>query len=223
MMIFQHKYMPQTFNDLIFPDKNTRQRLTEFANNARHNSLIFYGPYGTAKTTTATLLASMRSQGLEYGGVDFYQASEIDDKTFDRIANSRSMQQMCGVQIPVTIIDEIDQVSGDLQYKLRWEIDHYSDQGCFIFTTNKLHVLDPGLVDRCDVVELPAANTSQWFNRARWILDQEGVTMSDAKLQALLDTCDGSIRDLMRALEDASLRQAGGPRNPPKPPLRVVS
>jgi hypothetical protein len=27
----------------------------------------------------------------------------------------------------------------------------------------------------------------------------EGVGMSDQKLQALLDTCDGSIRDLMRA------------------------
>jgi DNA polymerase III delta prime subunit len=223
MMIFQHKYMPQTFNDLIFPDVNTRQRLQEFADNERHNSLIFYGPYGTAKTTTAMMLVSMRSQGLEYGGVDFYQASEINDKTFDRIANSRSIQQMCGVEMPVTIIDEIDQVSEALQYKLRWDIDHHSDRGCFIFTTNKLHILDSGLVDRCDVVELPAANTSQWFNRARWILDQEGVTMSDAKLQALLDTCDGSIRDLMRALEDASLRQSGQPSTPFTPPLRIVS
>ena len=71
MMIFQQKYNPHTFNDLIFPDRNTRQRLREFADNERHNSFIFYGPYGTAKTTTATMLASMRSQGLEYGGVDF--------------------------------------------------------------------------------------------------------------------------------------------------------
>ncbi len=52
-MTFQQKYTPQSFGDLIFPDSNTRQRLLEFANNKRHGSLIFHGPYGTAKTTTA--------------------------------------------------------------------------------------------------------------------------------------------------------------------------
>ncbi len=33
--------------------------------------------------------------------------------------------------------------------------------------------------------------------RARKILKSEGAGMSDRKLQALLDTCDGNIRDLM--------------------------
>ena len=42
--------------------------------------------------------------------------------------------------------------------------------------------------------------------RARKILKSDGAGMSDQKLQALLDTCDGSIRDLMRALEDAAVR-----------------
>lgn len=207
MMIFQRKYAPKNFDDLIFPDSNTRQRLREFASNKRHNSLIFHGPYGTAKTTTAKMLVEMRSHGLTYGGVDFYRASDMEHHTFQRIANVQGIQRLAGVQMPVTIIDEIDQVEDKLQYKLRWELDLRSEYGCFIFTTNKLYRVDPGLVDRCDVIELPAANTSQWFERARWILDQEGVRMSDAQLQALLETCDGSIRDRMRALEDAVLRR----------------
>jgi len=206
MMIFEKKYAPQTFGDLIFPDSNTRQRIWEFANNKRHNSLIFHGPYGTAKTTTARMLEQMRAGDAEYGGTDFYRAHDIVADTFERIGNIQHMQRMAGVEMPMTIVDEIDHVNQRLQYQLRWQLDMHSDTGCFVFTTNKVHLVDPGLVDRCDVIELPAANTEHWLERARWILDQEGVRMSDKKLKALLNTCDGSIRDLMRALEDAALR-----------------
>ncbi|SHK49387.1 ATPase family associated with various cellular activities (AAA) [Shimia gijangensis] len=222
-MIFQNKYAPQTFNDLIFPDRNTRQRIKEFACNERHGSLIFHGPYGTAKTTMARMVEQMRTSGLEYGSVDFYRAFDMQHETFKRISNTQVLQRRCGVEMPVTIVDEIDQVDKGLQYKFRWEIDMNCDQGCFVFTTNNLHNVDPGLVDRCDVVELPASNTQHWFDRARWILDKEGVTMSDGKLQALLDTCDGSIRDLMRALEDAVLRQPANTPTPPTPQLQVIS
>ena len=206
MMIFERKYAPQDFGDLIFPDTNTRQRIWEFGNNLRHNSLIFHGPYGTAKTTTARMLNAMRTEGLAAGDADFYRASDIAVDTMDRIANVQGMQRLAGVKMPVTIIDEIDQVDEKLQYQLRWQLDMRSEQGCFIFTTNKLHRVDDGLVDRCDVIELPAANTEHWYERAQWILEQEGVSLPEAKLRALLSTCDGSIRDLMRSLEDAVLR-----------------
>lgn len=206
MMIFEQKYAPKTFGDLIFPDSKTRQRVLEFGNNKRHNSLIFNGPYGTAKTTTARMLEQMRAGDAEYGSTAFYRAHDIKAETFERIANVQHTQRMAGVEMPMTIVDEIDQVDDKLQYRLRWQLDMHSDKGCFVFTTNKLFNVDPGLADRCDVIELPAANTDHWFERARWILEQEGVRMSDEKLAALLDTCDGSIRDLMRALQDAALR-----------------
>ena len=57
------------------------------------------------------------------------------------------MQVFADVIMPVTIVDKIDQVSGDLQYKLRWELDIQSNKSCFIFTTNKLYNVDAGLVD----------------------------------------------------------------------------
>lgn len=206
MSTFEKKYAPTTFEDLIFPDSNTRQRLWEYGNNKRHGSLIFHGPYGTAKTTTAKLLEKLRAGDAVYGGPDFYRACDLEADSFTRIRNVRSNQKMAGVKMPTTIVDEIDQVVDKLQYQLRWELDRHCDEGCFIFTTNKLHNVDPGLVDRCDVIELPVANTDHWFQRARWIMDQEQVKISDAKLKRLLNTCDGSIRDFLRALEDASIR-----------------
>lgn len=205
MMIFQDKYAPTCFGDLIFPDAKTSQRLHDFAKNRRHDSIIFHGPYGTAKSTTAKILIRARTEGLEYGGIDFHRATKVDFRTLDSIRNQWALERFCGVIHPTTIIDEADKMPPDVQYAFRWLIDMNAKDGSFIFTTNNLHNVDPGLVDRCDVIELPAANTEHWFERARWILDQEGVEMSDLKLKALLATCDGSIRDLMRALQDAVL------------------
>jgi replication-associated recombination protein RarA len=207
MMIFEKKYAPRMFGDLIFPDSNTRQRCWEFSKNLRNNSMIFHGPYGTAKTTTARLLTEMREAGLEAGGVDFYRASDITINTFERIRNTQSIKRMAGVAVPVTIIDEIDKVDNKLQYMMRWELDMRELQGCYIFTTNALHAVDKGLVDRCDDVNLPSAQSEFWRERAAWILQQEGVALSATKLDALLATCNGSIRDLLRGLEDAALRQ----------------
>lgn len=206
MITFAQKYTPHTFEEMIFPDSNTRQRILEFAQNKRHGSLLLHGPYGTAKSTTARLVAKMRANGAQYGGDDFYRAHDITAESFGRISNTQTVQRLAGVIMPLSIIDEIDQVDSKLQYRLRWELDLRADRGCFLFTTNKLYHVDPGLIDRCDVIELPAANTDHWFERARWILEKEGVSVSDAKLSAVLSTCDGSIRDLMRALEDLVLR-----------------
>lgn len=206
MSVFLKKHEPHLFKDLVFPDSRTRQRLCEFASNKRHGSMIFHGPYGTAKTTTARLLANMRTEGLDYGGLPFYRATDMGEATFDEIANQQSIARLCGVEHPVTVIDEIDHVAGELQYKLRWELDLRAAFGCFIFTTNKLYNVDKGIVDRCDVIELPSATSAQWLERARSILIDEGVPLPDEKILELLETCNGSIRDLMRALEDVVLR-----------------
>lgn len=206
MTIFQNKYTPHAFDDLVFTNSNTRKRLLEYANNQRHQSLIFHGPYGTAKTTTANLIAKERMKGLQALDVDFLRAFEVESETFDRIYNTWTLQRISGVGVPVTIIDEIDHVPNSIQYRLRWDLDRLAEQGGYIFTTNNVHAIDKGIVDRCDVVEFPAANTEQWLDRARDILRQEGVEMPDQKLRELLSTCDGSIRDLMRALEDVVLR-----------------
>jgi len=206
MMIFEKKYAPKTFGDLIFPDASTKQRVWEYANNERHDSLILHGPYGTAKTTTARIVDKTRATSDDYNNFSFYKGCDMTFDSFDHIHNDQTLLRLSTMEMPVTIIDEVDQIPPEIQYKLRWEVDMRGDQGCFIFTTNKLHNVEKGLVDRCDVIELPAVNTDHWFDRARWMLEQEGVRISDAKLKALLDTCDGSIRDLLRTLQDAALR-----------------
>ena len=204
-MNFETKYRPQTFNDLVFSDGITQKRLLDYANNRRHGNIIFHGPFGTAKSTTARLIQKMRVGALKAGGPWDYHASAIDEGTFEIFPREWTIQKLAGVHHPLTVIDEIDQLKQALQHRFGPLMDR-TDWGSFILTTNNLHNVDKGIADRCDVIELPAANQSAWFDRAKFILQTEGINLPDEHIKGLLSTTNGSIRDLMRCLEDAVIR-----------------
>lgn len=130
-----------------------------------------------------------------------YQAADMTEDTIDSFECDWSWGRLNGVETPYAVIEEIDQLSPKLQRKLRATVDTYA-HGKVIMTTNNVHAVDGPLLDRCDVMEMPAANTDQWMDRARDIFAKEGVSITDAQLGKLLATCNGSIRDLMRTLED---------------------
>jgi DNA polymerase III delta prime subunit len=203
---YRHSY--KLFDDLIFHNTNDRTRCLQYAQNRRDNCILFHGPYGTGKSAAAKILVNEREQGVGYQGVQIIPATSLDKESISKIRMDFNFQRSClGVRMPVAIIDEIDHAPRAIQYDLRWEIDERPEFGCFIFTTNRLDIVEAGLRDRSMKIEMPSANMNQWRGRARWILDQEGVTISDTKLDELLATNDGSIRDLLRMLEDLVMSQ----------------
>lgn len=204
MTSFAQRHMPTSLNDVVFSSQNTRIRLTQYASGERNDHLLLYGPYGTAKSTTARLIAEQSMGKSPLSSDDEFHASCIDGKEITAIEKrwASSYYKLIGIDNPIVIIDEIDQVDRKHQQQLRRVIDSTTADGIIILTTNKLHDVDPGLADRCDVVEMPAIDPTLWFNRANAILSTEGVQIAAADLAAILSTCGSSIRDLMRALED---------------------
>ena len=198
-MGFMDKHAPQGLDDLIFVDDHTQQRVGQYARSERIGNIVLKGPKGTAKSTTAKIIAETVA-GDDWS-VPVYQAADMDESTIERLERDWNWGRLGGVKTPYVVIEEVDQLSPKLQRKLRATVDTYS-HGKVIMTTNNDHAVDGPLLDRCDVMEMPAANTDQWLGRARGIFDEEGVSITDAQLRALLATCNGSIRDLMRALED---------------------
>jgi DNA polymerase III delta prime subunit len=205
---FEQRYAPKVFGDLIFHNSNDRTRCLQYAQNRRDNCILFHGPNGTGKSAAAKLLVGEREQGVGYDWPEIIQSTSLDKESISKIRMDFNYQRSFGgVRMPVAIIDEIDHADRKIQYDLRWEIDERPEFGCFIFTTNRLDMVEPGLRDRCMKIEMPSANMDQWRGRARSILNQEGVTISDSKLDELLATNDGSVRDLLRLLEDVVMSQ----------------
>ena len=206
-MDFMKKYVPKTMNDLVFVDQDSKRRMDQYALGKRSGNIVLHGPKGTAKSTTARMVAESKLKSADSTNpYCVYHAQDISVATIDNMWSAYRWQMLDGVKDPYVVIEEADQLSKSLQQKLRAMVDAV-DYGYVILTTNHIHSLDVPLVDRCDDVEMPMANTSAWYPTAANILTAEGIKFTRKQLDALLASGNGSIRDMMRGLEDFVLEQ----------------
>jgi replication-associated recombination protein RarA len=198
-MTFPIKHAPKTFADLVIADARKRKRLADYANGIRAGNLILHGPPGTGKSVAARIISETRCG--DPGLVEVFDGIDFTNKTFDQILTRWQWQKINGVEKPVVVIDEVDQMSAKERLRLRNFISTHNS-GSIIATTNNLHSLEKPFQDRFDVVELPVVDPTAWIDRAEAILAAEGVPYTRKIVERLVGTTNGSIRDTMRAIED---------------------
>lgn len=204
-MKFADKHSPKSFDDLIIEKENIRRRLKQYAEGKRTNHLIIYGPKGTGKSTAARVIMETRCNGQNCRFTQPYEGSKFTAGDLDSIAADWDWQPSIGVKHPVTVINEIDQISTALREKLKSLMDELGHRGQIIATTNNLHVLSAPLQDRFDKIELPTLSAEGCLERAQYILASEGVDFTDDDLRDQLEDFDGSLRDLASVLQDIVL------------------
>ena len=69
-------------------------------------------------------------------------------------------------------------------------------------TTNNIHNIDKPLADRCDVMEFPPITADNWRRKVSEWLSEAEVLATDEAIDAVLETSNGTIRDLKRGVED---------------------
>ena len=155
-MRFEDKYQPRVFEDLIFEEARVKQQLRYYANNQRHKHLLLFGPPGTAKTTACVVIANARlPEGSEC--IDVLEASFIAsdfEAALSKVeAGFNAQKFLAGVEHPVAVINEVDQLKVEQQQKLRAFVDKCR-HGFLYMTTNNLASIDKPLRDRCDCIEV---------------------------------------------------------------------
>jgi len=210
MSTFAQRHEPRVITDFVFNDPTTETLVAQYAQCKRDGNIILHGPYGTGKSKLALAIVQTRIGILGSGIFDTYHPSQlaryardIDENTFDKIVNGTWAAQHSRKGNAYCVIDEIDQLSKPLQQKLRAFMDQWANFGNFIMTTNHVHAIDDGIRSRSREIEIPLADLSGWQARASAILAAEGVTCSTQQLVELLSSSNGSVRDILRALEDA--------------------
>jgi DNA polymerase III delta prime subunit len=105
----------------------------------------------------------------------------------------------------LVIIDELDVVSTNAQYKLREIMQSGGRQVQFVFTTNHPQKVYTGIRSACRVIQFPHPTPQQWLPRAQHILQSEGVFLPDANVLNILAVGSGDIRQTCRLLQDTVL------------------
>jgi len=210
--LWVEKYRPNKIEDCILPEalKETFQKIVD---GGKLPNMLFTGTAGLGKTTVARALCT--SLDLDYIVVNGSEEGNIDTLRgkIKRFASSVSL----GGDVKVVILDEADYLNPQsTQPALRGFIEEFSDNCRFILTCNfKNRIIEP-LHSRCGVYEFNTSKKDlvklceQFMARVKFILKEEGVSVSGPTLQGIAELIMRHAPDWRRVLNELQRASLSG-------------
>jgi hypothetical protein len=104
------------------------------------------------------------------------------------------------------ILDEIDNLDRVFQKDLKTALNNKF--GIFILTSNNISNIDNALLDRCILVEMNAAQPTQFLPIAHRVLSDINPTLEDTEIIDLVKKLNGSFRNIMWELPKHARRKS---------------
>lgn len=202
---FTDKYAPTSVDDLVYPNQRTENIIKAIANGNKRSHLILHGTTGTGKTTACRLIATSLVGGPEYYSDVLEIHASVDGKKNDVASSVKNFAPTLSLNPTgkrVVIIDECDCLADGAKEALKGLITQWGQYVTFLFTTNKIHLVDAATQSRCTVLQFDGLTEAHWRNRAQRILVSEGKPVSLPKLRKLIAPVAADGRKVLDALEE---------------------
>ncbi len=194
------KYRPTTFDEVIGQENTIRQLRGALEKETLGHALIFCGPRGTGKTTTARILAKDLNPGLTDAELVMV-VTEVDAASNTGVDNVRELIENIRYNSRghrVIILDEAHMLSKNAFNALLKTLEEPPPGVTFILVTTEPHKLIPTVVSRCQKYEFTEVDRGVLAEYYKGIMSAEGVEVdvTDAALKA-----EGSVRDGLSILQ----------------------
>jgi DNA polymerase III delta prime subunit len=147
--------------------------------------------WGQVRKTNEDLAIDADFFGCQHGHTN----TAIVDKT-KRILDITSLNAS---GLHYIIFDEVDNLSKQAQAILKTVLN--CTRAIFILTTNNISDLNKGVKDRCILIDMNAAQDSQFLPLARKMSVDADVVLNDAQLLDAISGNNGSFRSVMFAIK----------------------
>ena len=198
------KYRPQKLEDIV-GQKQIVARLEKYVGENSMPNLMFTGPAGVGKTTTA--LALVKSILGEYWRQNFLELNASDargiDTVRDRIKNFCRLKPV-GAPFRIIFFYYFDNMTKDAQHALRREMEMYTKTASFILSCNySSKIIDP-IQSRCAIFRFAPLKGEEIKERLQFICENEGFEADDKGLETIVYFAEGDMRKAVNVLQAAA-------------------
>ena len=198
------KYRPQKLEDIV-GQKHIIARLEKYVGEESMPNLMFTGPAGVGKTTTA--LALVKSILGEYWRQNFLELNASDARGIETVRNN--IKNFCrlkpvGAPFRIIFLDEVDNMTKDAQHALRREMEMYTKTASFILSCNySSKIIDP-IQSRCAIFRFTPIKGEQIAERLKYICEAEGFESDDKGIESIVYFAEGDMRKAVNVLQAAA-------------------
>jgi DNA polymerase-3 subunit gamma/tau len=220
------KYRPQTFKDVIGQKQVTITLENAISTNRVAHAIMFTGPRGTGKTTTARILAKAMNcekrtdsepcnkctSCKEITSGNCADVFEIDGASNNNVDQVRELRENvaylpASCKYKIYIIDEIHMLSSAAFNALLKTLEEPPEHILFIFATTEPHKIPATILSRCQRHNLGRIAIKKIADNIKILCEKEGYSISEKSANVIAGEADGSIRDSL-SLTDRILSAA---------------
>ncbi|TFG17769.1 MAG: replication factor C small subunit [Promethearchaeota archaeon] len=172
------KYRPTSFDEIVSQNLAINN-LKDFVDRRNMPHMIFTGPAGTGKTSTALIVAkAIIKEELYHRNVLELNASDTVRMSYVRNVIKAFVAQKMIIDdksLKIIILDEADNIPNQVQQALRRIIEKYSENVKFILLCNYINkIIDP-IISRCAVFRFINLSKEKIIERLRFIVKKEAL------------------------------------------------
>ncbi|MEF8878847.1 MAG: replication factor C small subunit [Candidatus Thermoplasmatota archaeon] len=200
--IWIEKYRPKKLDDIAGQNEIV-ERLKAYAKTRNVPHLIFAGPAGTGKTTSA--LALSKELFGETWKQNFHELNASDERGIKivrgKIKDFARTAPIGKTSFKIIFLDEADSLTPDAQAALRRTIEKYTHICRFILSANYSSKIIEPIQSRCTLFRFNPIKDEDIKKYIRKIATQEKLEITQDGLEALIFIAKGDLRKAINVLQ----------------------